>query len=211
MFDWDGTVVDSMGIQEECWRASARSAGVDSVAEGVLVKNLRAGRAGEHMFDGLGYLPAATRVGLRSVKDRLWEERRPEALPFPGAVEGLRAIAGRCRVGIATCSPRAHVEHRLSVAGITHCVVAITTDAEARHPKPHPAMLLDLLRILDVVPERSLMVGDAESDRKMASAAGVAFLHLDTVSPREDVSPESAGCWNELTCRVLAGCRDRRP
>jgi phosphoglycolate phosphatase len=46
-----------------------------------------------------------------------------------------------------------------------------TRCADQTHPKPHPAMLLELADEFGVAPARVLMVGDTTHDLQMAAAA----------------------------------------
>ena len=48
--------------------------------------------------------------------------------------------------------------------------------ADESHCKPHPAMLLELARELNVSPQRELMIGDTTHDLLMAEAAGVGSI-----------------------------------
>jgi len=51
---------------------------------------------------------------------------------------------------------------------------------EETRRKPGPAMLLELMAHLGVSPGLTCMVGDADTDRLAAEAAGVAFFHRDS-------------------------------
>jgi D-glycero-D-manno-heptose 1,7-bisphosphate phosphatase len=51
-----------------------------------------------------------------------------------------------------------------------------TTDKTFPDRKPNPGMLLELMRMHDVKPEKALMVGDREDDRAAAEKAGCDFI-----------------------------------
>jgi putative hydrolase of the HAD superfamily len=53
--------------------------------------------------------------------------------------------------------------------------VPVVTSADAGAPKPEPAVFRLALERLGVCPERTLHVGDAESDERGAAAAGLRF------------------------------------
>ncbi|MEO8135188.1 MAG: HAD-IA family hydrolase, partial [Betaproteobacteria bacterium] len=50
---------------------------------------------------------------------------------------------------------------------------AATRCADEGQPKPHPDMLLHLMRTLDVPPAATLMIGDTTHDLLLAANAGV--------------------------------------
>ena len=63
----------------------------------------------------------------------------------------------------------------LAAAGVVDRLDAVVSSAEAGVPKPDPRPLLLALERLGVEPARALHVGDEESDRLAAEAAGLAF------------------------------------
>ena len=92
---------------------------------------------------------------------------------YDGAAETLdRLRAEGWKIAMATGKSRAGVETVLRLHGwadlfdSTHC-------AEDGPGKPHPAMLLEAMKALNVPPERTIMVGDTAHDMRMARAAGV--------------------------------------
>src|SRR3990170_1706906 len=121
---------------------------------------------------------------------------------------GLEAPASRGRLlAVATGKSRRGLERALEASGLKDRFTA-TRCADETNPKPHPAMLLELMRELDVAPERSLMVGDTSHDLEMAKGAGVDALAvsygahpepaLRALGPRECVaSVEALRAWLE--------------
>lgn len=55
-------------------------------------------------------------------------------------------------------------------------VEAYRRDSDWRKPKP--GMILDLMKHYDIAHEQSFAIGDSESDRLAAAAAGIAFHHF---------------------------------
>jgi len=51
-----------------------------------------------------------------------------------------------------------------------------TRCADETFSKPHPQMLLEIMDVLDVPPEQTVMIGDTEYDLEMAAQAGTASL-----------------------------------
>jgi D-glycero-D-manno-heptose 1,7-bisphosphate phosphatase len=63
--------------------------------------------------------------------------------------------------------------------------------------KPNPGMLLDLMRVWETDPSRAVMVGDQDTDRRAAEAAGVAF-HLLPGHPSTGPAPREVNLLSFL-------------
>jgi phosphoglycolate phosphatase len=105
---------------------------------------------------------------------RNWlESFKDEPRLFPGAAETLRALSARgYLLAIATAKGRQGLMRELVKTEIASLVVATRTVDECP-PKPHPAMLLDLMAELGTTPGTTLMIGDTRWDLEMARNAGV--------------------------------------
>jgi len=79
------------------------------------------------------------------------------------------------RLAVATGKSRAGLEHALSHCGL-HGVFHATRCADEGMPKPHPDMLLNLMRFLAADPTRTLMVGDTTHDLELARNAGADYV-----------------------------------
>ena len=204
VFDWDGTVIDSPAAIVECMQAASRELGL-AIPE--------ASRA-SHVI-GLGLHDA-----MKIVAPDLPGERYPEYVasyrrhflaredtmrPFPGMPELLEDLSRDRPLAIATGKSRRGLERSLDATGVRRLFVA-SRCADETTPKPHPAMLLELMNELAVAPEGVLMIGDTSHDMEMAAAAGVDGLavaygahtehHLRACGPRGCVeSVEALGRW----------------
>lgn len=100
--------------------------------------------------------------------------RDGEGRLFPGLREVLEALHGQ---GVALA-----VASSLSVGGIRRFLdengvedlFSVIKSADQAEPKPHPAMLRQILLETGVEASAALMVGDSPEDVLMAKAAGVA-------------------------------------
>jgi phosphoglycolate phosphatase len=91
---------------------------------------------------------------------------------FDGVREALEALRARgVRMAIATGKTRTGLARALDRAGLREYFAALRC-ADQTHPKPHPAMLLELAAELDAPAARLLMVGDTSHDLQMAESAG---------------------------------------
>jgi phosphoglycolate phosphatase len=90
---------------------------------------------------------------------------------FAGARELLQALrAIGLQTAVATGKTRAGLARALAATGLQDLFDS-TRCADETQSKPHPAMLLELLDELRVVPERAVMIGDTTHDLQMAAAA----------------------------------------
>jgi phosphoglycolate phosphatase len=124
---------------------------------------------------------------------------------FAGMPELLEGLAKSRALAIATGKSRRGLERSLDATGVRGLFVA-SRCADETTPKPHPAMLLELMAALDIEAEAVLMVGDTSHDMEMARAAGVDGLavtygahpehELRSCAPRGCVaSVEALGRW----------------
>ncbi|MCU0897180.1 MAG: HAD-IA family hydrolase [Burkholderiales bacterium] len=175
VFDWDGTLIDSAGAIVACIQAAARDVGVpvpdEERASHVIGLGLR--DALSHAVPGLG----ADQYAAFVERYRVHFLARDAHLPlFPGTREMLLALRARGHtLAIATGKSRAGLARALAQADLAE-VFAATRCADQCEPKPHPAMLHELMEELDGAPETTLMIGDTSHDLRMAAAAGVPAL-----------------------------------
>ena len=99
---------------------------------------------------------------------------RPFAETVP-ALERLRASGAL--LAIAT--------NRLTPEGIVHAAgveyyFPVIVGIEERKPKPDPAIVLEALRRMDLLPEEGMYVGDTDIDMKTARNAGVLAVGVTT-------------------------------
>ena len=118
---------------------------------------------------------------------------------LPGILECLRKWAGRFKHIILVSNQRgvgkgkmtmeqleqvhARMLAEIRAAGGRIDAVYTCTELDENHPmrKPQPGMFLEACRDFpDIAPERSLMLGDSESDRDFAYACGMPFVLMET-------------------------------
>jgi len=96
--------------------------------------------------------------------------------PFDGAEAMLRDLADSGFVlAVATGKSRVGLERVLKSTGLGE-LFAASRCADESFSKPHPAMLLELMGQIGVMPARTLMIGDTTHDLQMAINAGVSGL-----------------------------------
>jgi phosphoglycolate phosphatase len=94
---------------------------------------------------------------------------------FEGMRELLSELSKTHLLAIATGKSRRGLDRALQ-AGDLRAYFTASRCADETNPKPHPAMLLELMDELDASKEGTLMIGDTSHDLEMARAAGVDAL-----------------------------------
>ena len=170
VFDWDGTLIDSTATIARSIQAAAADLGlpVPAFARASHVIGLGLRDALAHAVPDLD--PARITAFSERYREHYLAAEHQFDL-FDGARELIEALRARdVRLAIATGKSRAGLARALDAAGFNG-VFAATRCADQTHPKPHPAMLLELTAELRVEPERTLMIGDTTHDLQMAAAA----------------------------------------
>ena len=194
VFDWDGTIIDSPGAIVECIRQASREMGLrvpePQQASHVIGLGLR-----DSLQLAVPDLPAERYQEFVGLYRRHFLQREDSMQLFAGIREVLVDLKKDRMLAIATGKSRRGLDRALEYTGIGSLFSA-SRCADETHPKPHPAMLLELMAELDVAAERALMIGDTSHDLEMARAAGV-----DAVAVTYGAHPETG----LRACRPL-GC-----
>jgi phosphoglycolate phosphatase len=173
IFDWDGTLADSVGRIVEAMNQAADRAGEawcsDEAIKGII---------GLALDEAISVLyPHLTVAQVQAFRQHYAEvymalDQQPSPL-FEGVVESLEAFrAEGYRLAVATGKARRGLDRVLKANGWER-YFDITRGADEARGKPHPLMLEQILAHCQVEPGRALMVGDSAFDLQMASNAGM--------------------------------------
>ena len=92
---------------------------------------------------------------------------------FEGVHDTLDELSGfGIQLAVATGKSRHGLDLAMHETGLGHYFSA-TRCGDETEPKPHPAMLLEILNETGVIPSRAIMVGDTKFDLEMAAAASI--------------------------------------
>jgi len=176
IFDWDGTLCDSLARIALCLQLSAADVGLPppSVAAARNIVGLGLDEVMRELFPGVD---AATTTKLRASYSLhfIREDSTPSAF-FPGVRTHLEKLRGQgFSLAVATGKSRKGLDRVLEAVGMQSFFHS-TRCADETASKPHPAMLFSLLDEFGVAPESALMVGDTSYDMEMARAAQVPRL-----------------------------------
>ncbi|HHV03423.1 MAG TPA: HAD-IA family hydrolase [Bacteroidales bacterium] len=174
IFDWDGTLVDSIGRIIEAMHRAADSCGVPRCSD----DHVRAiiGLAMPQAYDVL--YPEASDAELkqrfiRSYSDTYIELEEQPSVFYPGVRDALEHYrSAGYQLAVATGKSRRGLHRVLS----GHAMVDyfdITRCADETRSKPDPLMLHEILQHCSASPQQAIMVGDSPFDLRMANNAQV--------------------------------------
>ncbi|MDT3282879.1 HAD-IA family hydrolase [Shewanella sp. SP1S1-7] len=195
IFDWDGTLMDSIGKIITCIENMARALQLPIPSESDIRDII-----GLSMTEALRVLfPQGLNLSASSVysqpqhpknafgqgKDDQYQQMRAEfkaqylhldATPTPLFAQAPLLIdelhTQGYQLAVATGKARAGLDRVFEQTGLGRYFVA-SRCADEVHSKPHPEMISSLLKELNIAPSRALMVGDSLLDLTMAANAGI--------------------------------------
>lgn len=174
IFDWDGTLMDSVPRIVSCMQAAALEAewGELSSADVEDIIGLGLPEAIAQLCPGI--LPAQAERLRECYSHHFVTVDTTPMLFFMGVETHLARLHAReqQRLAVATGKSRRGLNRSFAETGSGAWFHASRTADETRS-KPHPQMLAELLAELEVPVERALMVGDTEYDLEMARAIGM--------------------------------------
>jgi phosphoglycolate phosphatase len=171
VFDWDGTIIDSPAAIVQCIQEAAREMGLRIPASEQASHVIGLGLA-DSLRQAVPDLPAHRYAEFVSLYRRHFLARE-DAMPVFAGMKGLlMELKEKRTLAIATGKSRRGLDRALEATGLRP-FFASSRCADETHPKPHPAMLLELMEELETEKENTLMIGDTSHDLEMARAASV--------------------------------------
>ncbi|MGH8692103.1 MAG: HAD-IA family hydrolase [Burkholderiales bacterium] len=174
VFDWDGTIIDSAATIAECIREASRELGLEvperSRASHVIGLGLH-----DAMRIAVPQLPAQRYPEFVASYRRHFLAREDSMQLFEGMRQLLIDFSRTHILAIATGKSRRGLDRSLDASGLKPYFAA-SRCADETNPKPHPAMLFEIMEELQTDAKSALMVGDTSHDMEMARAAGVDAL-----------------------------------
>ncbi|MGS0535946.1 HAD-IA family hydrolase [Pseudoalteromonas sp. SaAl2] len=185
IFDWDGTVMDSVTKIVNCMHESALECGLVAPSNEA-IKNI-IGLSLEHAVATL--FPDNVNLYPDLIAGYKHQYKHVDVTPTPLFADVAETLASLKAKGVilavATGKSRAGLERLLEETKLGHYFSATRTSDDAQS-KPSPEMLLQLLTELDINANEALMIGDTKIDMAMAQAA-----HIDRVGVTMGVHNEA--------------------
>jgi len=183
IFDFDGTLVDTMPIHWRAWQAVRARHGFHFT---------------EDRFYALGGVPS--RDILKMIKHEqghgydplaVAKEKEVEYLALIDHVAPIRNIVriaqahyGRLPMGVASGGTRRVVERVLAHLRIRHLFVAVVTSDDVTNQKPAPDIFLEAARRIAVPPQRCRAYEDTDLGLRAIRAARMEAVDVRDLIPR---------------------------
>ena len=173
VFDWDGTLMDSIQKIVECLQAAAQDVDLPVPTRNV-ARNVIGLGLNESMLTVFGEISETKVLELvERYKFHFVEKNRTSQRFYSSVKFGLNTLdqtgVGLC---VATGKARRGLDRILKQEQLESFFL-YTRCADESRSKPHPQMLLDVLAYTALNPEQVLMVGDTSYDMEMAVAAKI--------------------------------------
>ncbi|HEU4571122.1 MAG TPA: HAD family phosphatase [Candidatus Limnocylindrales bacterium] len=214
IFDLDGVLVDSEIWWDEARRAWARRHGrgwTEDDRRAVMGANGR--QWSQTMHDRLGVDVPPERIEAEVV-DAVVDRYRREGPPrIDGAVEGVRRIAARVPVAVASSAHVAVIRAALEGLGLTDAFAVVVSSDEVAHGKPAPDVYLETARRLGVPTGEILVVEDSYNgvlagrdagmrvvlvpNRSIPPAPGTAEIADVVIPSLRELDPDALGIGSE--------------
>jgi len=221
VFDWDGTVVDSIAHITDSWTKA--------------FEDWVAARQEERLQEGLSpcFVPSeeevkkciglsvdatvlyhirdATETDVDVVREayrKYFRAGADDTQFFPGAQESLQRLQDEgFHMAVATGKSSRGLNREFGLLRGSRWFT-VTRTADCTQSKPHPQMLMEIMEEFDVLPDNTVMIGDSVVDMAMAQRAGVRSIAVAYgAEPREALEAEQplfcADDWPSLLAFIL--------
>jgi len=174
IFDWDGTIADSLQHIVRSIRFAIDKLGFpyrdDVMIRGIIGLGLK--EALECLYPGAS---ARQRKSMEGHYREYYQSAEDDGISlFPHVKETIKLLhANGHDLAIATGKSRRGLNKALADSGMLE-LFHYSRCADETLSKPNPQMLEDIMKIFSMAPDKVLMIGDSEHDLQMAANAGVA-------------------------------------
>ena len=200
VFDWDGTLADSLGHIVDSMQQASRALGIEQRTHDEIrnIIGLGMNEAMARLYPDLP-APAVAELVERYREFYLGMPDRPVAL-YPDAEQTLeRLYEEGYLLAVATGKSRRGLERSLQETGLTR-LFHTSRCADEAFSKPHPQMLEQIMELLGVSPRHTIMIGDTEYDLQMAGNAGASAIAVryGAHEPERLLRHEPLACLDSL-------------
>ena len=173
IFDWDGTLMDSIARIVSSMQNAASSCQLDIPTDSQVkeIIGLSLPKAMTILFPGASSTELSTLIDQYKYQ---YVEGNDIATPlFENALTLLTTLTNEnLLLAVATGKGRQGLQ-RVFLSTNTEHFFRASRCADESASKPHPEMILSLLAELNIEPQYAVMIGDTSHDMQMAQAAGI--------------------------------------
>lgn len=210
IFDLDGVIVDSEHVWDDVREELAQERGGRWHAQAQAdMMGMSSTEWSRYMHEVIGIADAPEQINAEVV--RRMQVRYAEHLPLiDGAVDAVRRLSSRYRLGLASSSNRSLIDAILDSAGLGGLFEATVSSEEVSRGKPAPDVYLEATRQLGVPPRRCAAVEDSANGIRAAHGAGMRVIAIPNARypPPDDalsLADEVLETLSELTDAVVTG------
>jgi HAD superfamily hydrolase (TIGR01509 family) len=172
IFDFDGTIVDSMPAHYLSWKAAFSSQGI-SFSERFFYDNAGLSLTGVvetyNRVNGTDLSPAE----LVALKDRHHVAHLSSTRPIPQVLSVIERYYGVLPMAVATGSTKSLTVPLLARLDLTRYFEAVVYGEDVENGKPHPESFLKAASAMNVAPEKCEVFEDGEAGLEAARRAGM--------------------------------------
>ena len=185
IFDWDGTLSDSVGLITDLMIQSflLHNVSPPSRMEVANILGIKLSEAFKILLKEKDQ--NASELILNSYID-LYNQSSNKVKLFDGVELGIKELHS-CgyKIAIATGGGRNYLDSCLAQTSIKD-FINVTKTSDDCFSKPHPQMCNEILNELIIEPEKSIVIGDSIHDLQMAKNAGISSLAVTYGAHKQD-------------------------
>ena len=196
IFDWDGTLINSIDWIIDCLQNSAReyNCTIPDAQATKIVIGLSTPNAVKTLFPDADQQTQS--LILSYFRKQSASKQLSQADFFPGVYEMLLHLKETgYQLAVATGKSRAGLQEALEATG-TEELFCITRCSDETASKPDPKMLHEIIQHTRIPKERVLMIGDTEHDLQMALNTPISSIAVTCGAQ----SAEILQCYKPLMC-----------
>lgn len=202
IFDFDGTLVDTVGLLSEAWSRAASLMKIEVDPSDV---EEYVGLAGPEISLKITGGDEAKAKELRRLKDEIYDSQYIGRIRLFEDVEpSLRILRERgVKIAVASSQTTRRLKKYLSLLGVLKMLdVLVGSDTVARR-KPAPDIFLKAAGLLGAKPVECFAVGDTCFDCESAKNAGMRFILVSRKGASCEKADFKVGCLREAVSIVL--------
>lgn len=187
VFDWDGTLMDSISRIVSSMQTAAQQVQLDvpSDMQTKQIIGLSLDRAITTLFPHI--TATEKKCFAQHYKHQYLEYNSTPTQLFDYTEELLtHLLTHQCKLAVATGKAREGLQHVWELTKTAHYFHASRCSDEV-NSKPDPQMLTSLLAEFDLLPHEAVMIGDASYDMEMAQRAGVDAIAITSGAHERDI------------------------